>query len=309
MGNYNSTINEKPTTTNAKTIEIIFENKNDEISIGDEVGEYYSHPAFVAFDSNGFWTGKFETTGNVNEVQVKPNKISLRNLNIKNIFELSYYYKRNNDSHMMKNTEWGATSYLSLSIYGINKEININNNRNYLTGYSASLESNQTTYPGTYGNTEDLTLPYNTETGYLASTTGNISGIYDMSGGTYEYVAAYISEYLGNSGFTSDPALIYGNKYFDKYYGINISATSYNKRILGDATGELGPFYYYFDSDENSRNHSSWYNDVSHFVGYSRPWFHRGGDYANGILSGQGYFNRDTGVSYGGVGFRLVLKY
>ena len=29
-------------------------------------------------------------------------------------------YQRELDSHMMKNTEWGAVAYLSHSIYGIN---------------------------------------------------------------------------------------------------------------------------------------------------------------------------------------------
>ena len=32
------------------------------------------------------------------------------------------------------------------------------------------------------------TKSYNSEVGYLASTTKNITGVYDMSGGAYEYV-------------------------------------------------------------------------------------------------------------------------
>lgn len=38
-----------------------------------------------------------------------------------------------------------------------------------------------------YGTASDITLPYNTEVGYFESTTGNISGIYGMSGPIWEY--------------------------------------------------------------------------------------------------------------------------
>ena len=76
------------------------------------------------------------------------------------MFIASYNYNRNLDSHMMKNTEWGVVAYLSHSKYGINSEININNNSNYITGYSAVDGTNQTVYPRTYGTDSSVTLPY-----------------------------------------------------------------------------------------------------------------------------------------------------
>ena len=217
MGNYDSYIDGKPTTESiAKSIEIIFENKNTKKSIGTAIGEYHSHPAFEAFDVNGIWVGKFEASGDTNDIIIKANKNPIDNQVIKTMFDASYNYKRINDSHMMKNTEWGAVAYLSHSVYGINKEININNN-NLATGYSAVVGTNQNTYPGTYGDTPDITQPYNTETGYQASTTGNIYGIYDMSGGLFEYMASFSKNNFGNSGFVSDPTLEYGAQYFDIY--------------------------------------------------------------------------------------------
>ena len=42
---------------------------------------------------------------------------------------------------------------------------------------------------------------YNTENGARASTTGNIYGIYDMSGGSLEYNASY--EIVNNTGLNS----------------------------------------------------------------------------------------------------------
>ena len=222
------------------------------------------------------------------------------------MFETAYNYKRDSDSHMMKNTEWGAVAYLSLSNYGINKEVNINNNSNYLTGYSAVLGTDQSDYPGIFGTDSSVTLPYNTETGYQASTTGNITGIYDMSGGAHEYMASFKDDSFGSSGFTSDPAITYGNKYFDKYLN-NSTLTSYNNRILGDATGEMGPFYYYPDGDDSSRYHNNWGSDHSHFVDSSNPWMIRSGLYNDGVLAGQLHFLRRTGEDQNYISLRLVL--
>ena len=52
---------------------------------------------------------------------------------------------------------------------------------------------------------------------------------------------------------------------------------------------------------------SSWYADSSGFVGSSYPWFDRGGNYYNGVLAGQFYFDRYTGGAFGNISFRLVL--
>ena len=250
--------------------------------------------------------GKFETTGSTSNITVKPNNASLRNINVKTMFELSYNYNRDLDSHMLKNTEWGAATYLSYSVYGINDEVNINNNSSFITGYSAVEGTDQSSYPGTYGTDTSVTLAYNTETGYKASTTGNISGVYDMSGGVWEYMASYMKDIYIDSGFDADSISSYNQKYFDVYPS-DSNITSYNKRILGDATGEIGPFYYYQDKDGNNRIHNSWFDDDSTFVDASRPWFGRGGHCTHGVLAGQSYFGRFTGGASGWGGFRMAL--
>ena len=284
-------------------------------------GEYMTHPAFISMGVNGFWVGKFETgykgatsastaqanANNTSKVMIKPNVYSWRNITVYNAFLASYNYKRNLDSHMMKNTEWGAVAYLSHSKYGINTEININNNSNYKTGYSALPSTNQQTYPGTSGDDATYNSAYNTEVGYLASTSGNISGVYDMSGGSWEYMSSYISGNLGSSGFSITTLANHDNKYFD-VYNASSAISTYQYRILGDATGEMGPFKQYLDGDNNSRYHSSWYGDHSYFVDSSYPWFSRGGHYTYGVLSGAFYFGRYTGGAYSYGGFRLVLS-
>ena len=203
----------------------------------------------------------------------------------------------------MKNTEWGAVAYLSHSKYGINDEVRINNNSNYITGYASTDEADQSSYPGTSGTASTVTLPYNTETGYKATTTGNITGIYDMSGGAWEYMAAYSR--VGSSGLTAAELSTY-EKYFD-IYPSNSSTSTWNNRILGDATGEMGPFYYYADKDNSNRYHNNWYANDSFFIYLSNVWFGRGGYYNYGKRSGQFSFYRGTGAIGSGNGARLVL--
>ncbi len=318
-GNYTTYIDSKPTESIAKEIQIEFETNAVEASTGSTKGEWLTHPAFTNFDVNGIWVGKYETgykgatsteAAQVNatdssKVIVKPNVYSWRNSTVSNMFKTAYNYERNLDSHMMKNTEWGAVAYLSHSKYGINTEVRINNNSAYLTGYAAVEGTDQSSYPGTYGPDSTKTLPYNTETGYKASTTGNITGVYDMSGGAWEYVAGYMPSSSDASGFSASELTTY-SKYLD-LYSANSTINSYNNRKLGDATGEMGPFYFYADKDNIKRYHNNWYGDNSNFVGSAGPWFARGGDYVNGVLAGRFYFLRYTGGVYTYGGSRLVL--
>ena len=324
LGNYTSAtaVDSKPSESAAQEIEIKFGTSNTKDEIDGEcrapmlsgesgnciVGDYMTHPAFISMNTTGIWVAKFETTGTTDAISVLPNETSLKNINVKTMFELSYNYNRSLDSHMMKNTEWGAVAYLSHSKYGINEEIRINNSSTYTTGcaatvpalnYVAKSQSDHT--EGYYNGCENA---YNTDIGYLASTTGNISGIYDMSGGVWEYMASYITGVYGSSGFNAESMAIYDSKYFDIYPSNSLS-TTYNKRILGDATGELGPFYAYKDSDNGNRKHSTWGADLANFVLSSNPWFIRGGHYSHGVYAGTFYFAWYTGGA--AQSFRLVL--
>jgi hypothetical protein len=127
-----------------------------------------------------------------------------------------------------------------------------------------------------------------------------------MSGGAHEYMASFKDGSFGSSGFTSDPTITYENKYFDKYLNSS-TTTSYNNRILGDATGEMGPFYNYADGDGTQRYHNNWGSDESYFVNSVLHWMHRGGGYYGSVLAGQLDFGVDTGGSNAGISFRLVL--
>ena len=270
----------KITGNNTRIIDIKFVGKATTEN-GSTVGQYLTHPAFKLGSKvlTGIWVGKFETGGTIDSPTVKPGVVSLRSQTVKKFFNAGKNFASGLDSHMMKNTEWGAAAYLSHSQYGIGNEVNINNANDYYTGYSAAPGTNQSTYPSESAahTDETKTQPWNTPVGYLASTTGNITGIYDMSGGAWEYMAAYRKgSTTGNKSELTDEEITtqISQGYIDEYPA-DSEITTYNKRILGDATGEMGPFYNYFENNGTAYNHSSWYGDYADFVDASYPWFNR----------------------------------
>jgi hypothetical protein len=126
------------------------------------------------------------------------------------------------DTHQMKNSEWGAVVYLTHSIYGKNSEVWIN------PYGDTSLWRLKTGYAGGSVNSLALTegsaglVQYNKGSGPNASTTGNVYGIYDMSGGAWDYTAGYVDN--GNNALG-----VFGTTYFEdnrlkaqyeKYYDI-----------------------------------------------------------------------------------------
>ena len=98
---------------------------------------------------------------------------------------------------------------------------------------------------GWYNRTDD-THNYNTSNGVLASTTGNVTGIYDMSGGSWERVAGYLDNgnwNLNTYGQSTDGSIKYfenGNlnsnyeSLWNKYEVSEEEKT--NKISLGDGT-------------------------------------------------------------------------
>lgn len=354
-------VNQDYNLNSVQLINVIFENKYTTKSNGSKKGTFVTHPAFTFGDDelNGFWVGKFETTGTAAKPTILPNVKSLIGVNTSNQFKISLkfanntlnsdgsithsnnnvYGINNTDAHMMKNTEWGAVAYLTTSKYGQGlTEVRINNSSNYTTGCSATNPT--TDLPNDYVDyMSGCQNKYNTSIGVLASTTGNITGIYDMSGGTREYMMSVMLDKSGeflsgrnnlyNSGFTgnlgcptcdpasgSDPSITridgitYPNsKYYDLY---NYSASyadvkAYNYGKLGDATYELGGFTQN-NSISNSTigYYSQWHNDYAHFIHNGGSWFTRGGNYSYGSGAGIFAFRNFSGPATD-ITFRSVL--
>ena len=311
---------------------------------------YIIHPAFIfdGEDINGMWVGKFELshttkTGNLgcttemcaesDNLRTLPNVQCLRLNNISSFFyAIRSMSKADNifnidskiiNTHMIKNSEWGAVAYLTHSRYGKygngnyegrNKEVYINNST--YTGRSGGSYGGNTAVNTVYADKPDLTnqsnaTGYYTYDGYLleyntnkktevrdmkkiASTTGNIYGIYDMSGGLYEYVMSLFVNLEGykwsghnltnNSGFegkvgadgTDIEGLVWPN---EKYY--NLYKVSSETVINSRNTCNGGMCYGHALSET-----AYWYGDYAVFVNFSLPCFGRGGYYGHGSLSG-----------------------
>ena len=82
---------------------------------------------------------------------------------------------------------------------------------------------------------------------------------------------------------------------------------NYQRRILGDATGEMGPFSLATYGSQ-IRQISSWYSDEAWFAQNTAPWFRRGYDFYVGMEAGIFSFFKDNGRAHIYFSFRVVLS-
>jgi len=208
----------------------------------------------------------------------------------------------NYDIHMEKNMEWGAVAYLSQSKYGKygNSLYSGNYRRIYKNNYyqyTNSVYYYKTGYSG-YSETASYsttnTVLYNDLTnlgngqGYKgagASTTGTIYGVYDMNGGSYDYVMGNMVNtsgtfYSSNAGFTTPYP---DSKYYDKYsYSTSsTSIASYSRSKLGDGIKET------IKDITNTGSGAGWgYYGYRNMSNSSDSWFLRGGLAYSTTISG-----------------------
>ena len=177
-------------------IDIIFENGLNTINNDDnyENSKYITHPAF-SNNLTGFWINKYEVSKKDNTYYSIPSTIgnydTLDNYkDVMNKISVNYNLGEKVESHIVNNLEWGAILYLSHSKYGVcDKDgcIKIDNNKTDVSG----------------SNKQD-------------TTTRNVNGVYDMSGGLPEYVignykvGSAINEVFLDNGYTW-----YGGNAFD----------------------------------------------------------------------------------------------
>ena len=145
---------------------------------------------------------------------------------------------------------------------------------------------------------------YYTENGQKASTTRNIYGIYDMSGGSWEYMADYLGNATGNSYVNSFLKL--NEKYQTSYagdgktYSTEDRTTNYkaNQGKYGDAIWE---------TSNGCNGQFSWNQDYSYFPYTGSPFFLRGGTYNYSTGAGPFDFSYNYGGGSNNGSFRVVL--
>lgn len=212
---------------------------------------------------------------------------------------------------MTKNSEWGAVAYLTHSKYGKNgvelavNNVNVDgeNTIKAVTGYSSGgigfsedkSRNLEILLSGSEGN-------WKTSKGQTASSTGNIYGIYDLSGGLGEFTAGYIEagkyyeEFGGNLKGDSDP-------YKSKYEGTsNIYSDNYIQAVNAKRLGEG-----IWETSNTGSGSIAWNDDDARFCYISYPFFRRGGSYGDKSKAGIFAYSCNTGGSILNAGFRAIL--
>ena len=195
----------------------------------------------------------------------------------------------------------GAVAYLTHSQYGRNgNEITINNNSNYITGIAGDSV--------TASESDSTTNTYNTSKGMLASTTGNIYGVYDLSGGAFEYTANW-DTLSSSSNIASYGKAVDGTVYFSTGGSSDRTKTAYSNGSDDNYGEKVKTVCRSGDGIKETwiSSNRPWFNDYSNFV-YSRyPFSMRGGNFEDvdnaGVFSSLSYYG--GAYSYGS--FRAVL--
>jgi hypothetical protein len=258
------------------------------------------------------------------------------------------------NSNMANNSQWGAAAYLTASAYGagyngvqpnlIIDSINtastdqdgqggggsiINtltlvgrtgcgpNSSGSTNTYGSSITLNQTTPQSPYAcgtNTTDTTHGYSGTVGLLASTTGNIYGVYDMNAGAYDYVAANYNN-VTNSAITTMFAAPYGNIYLATPFGTRPAwSSSTDQTYFGyDACNWTlcgGQANYETTTVQSVTGDQSWNGNYSRFLLSSSNYEYaiRGGCACNSTTY-NGIFSQSNaaGAGVGYMGFRVTL--
>ena len=297
----------------------------------------------------------------------QPKTYSMNYINISDSYNISKVlteegniYGLNNsttDSHLMKNSEWGAVAYLAQSSFGNNGTEPYVNNLSLNGGnvkrtddisggtgansaYAVTGITTASTTTGGVATTIDIinnitgnnanrgVYDWNQKVGQKSSSTLNMYGVFDMSGGTWERTSGYIdngnwslSEYNSSSIDTKGRAK--NSKYITVYprdelqddssksYDIStaeksnqiyemLSTANYktNKHIYGDAIRETSTI---------GIGSTSWNRDCSCFAALYAPLTARGGYVWDGTDAGLFFFNRAYSNSGYYYGFRPVL--
>lgn len=238
------------------------------------------------------------------------------------------------NSHMLKNREWGAVAYLSAnSKYGSGiNGVQINANETYgndddgrqsssITGCGPKANGDEDYYysSGTLGTTGacdpyDTSKTYNGSKGILASTSGNVHGVYDMSGAAWEYVAGgYTINYAQSS--TSQFVNAAKPPYVDLYVNPPFNSSNVGTFNENMCTWELcgGQALYETKTAQNigySMYPQTWGDDYTDFVYADQTWFARGGFGAYtedaGLFGAKGD-SGGSGGQYDQHGFRVTL--
>ncbi|MCL2860276.1 MAG: hypothetical protein FWF46_06985 [Oscillospiraceae bacterium] len=287
---------------------------------GDAMTDYVVEPCFTNGTANnyangewkaeiaGIWVAKFRAShsdatslviGTSTTIKIVPSIQSWTNATPGDSYTFSREYNENLESHLMKNSEWGAVAYLTHSQYGRNGTAVTANNRIMTGGNDYKSNTNQ-------------------------SSTGNITGIYDLSSSNgWENVASYITDGVASlstygwpgilttanenpTGVSTPYATAYPYNSSSDTGTANYAATNNYKAYKNLKDSSNGTYGYgdaILETSSSANATSSWFSNYSNFPNSAGPFFTRGSIYNSGGVFGFNYAT--SGYIYGG--FRIVL--
>lgn len=347
--------------------------------------DYVVHPCFTNGNGNydngqwkseltGIWVAKFQAgiytneddnktkkTVNTNNTAkdlyypiFKGRKYAYNYVTISQCYDLSVAMSTTNNpyglatsanSHLIKNSEWGAVSYLSMSEYGYsngeaaetiengNNTITLNGNKSDIrnqkvygiTGYSNTGRKEQIeniitisnlTFNDELNGTKGRAYAWNNVEsksykgkGTESSTTGNIYGIYDMGGTIGSYLASYVKggELTKGASFATNTSTHLATAY---------SADSANNKGIFDFNNNYNAFKknygdaMYEISYRTSVNSNiiGWFGDkLEADDDGNESFFARGGVFWKNLV-GMNTVNDDNGDAVSYLSFRCVLS-
>ncbi len=258
-------------------------------------------------DLEGFWFAKFEMNGSTsNELNSHFGTQSERSQTIGTMYEharnATFGYKGTlasdinansfMNSHMVKNSEWGAVAYLTHSQYGLNG--------NKITTNACGLYESDYYKYWCGGGMEDAYIENTNQ-----STTGNVYGIYDMSGNAGDMVAAFNrlgnSSYLTSSNYGKNLTKYAkdGDNYIStKYITAYDNGTSDRFKTMTYVAGKIG---------DATKETFSWFGNTSNIVYEDYPFFERGDNVHNYNKAGIFSYVSLRGESTKATSFRISL--
>ncbi|MDD2376039.1 MAG: hypothetical protein PHD15_00040 [Clostridia bacterium] len=256
-----------PHMSTEQTIAVNFlENTSTTVTSG-----YTLHSAFTfgSTELTGLWVAKFEASGTSSAIDLIPGASSLKSLTVTQLFTACRNMETNSrygwgtsgigiDTHLIKNTEWASVAYLSQSIYGKNSEVW--KNPTYITGQSGTNVSGET----------PIYSYDNVTYGVNVSTTGNIYGVYDMNGGTQEYIAAYVNN--GDASLATYGASLVNasSQYKDLYFKSTYDTASGNYALTSGRKGDA-----VYETSSVGTGSGSWFTGYSATPCSNSPYFSR----------------------------------
>ncbi|MEG0522233.1 MAG: hypothetical protein RR594_07255 [Clostridia bacterium] len=256
--------------------------------ISNNPKHYVVHPAFSAerrkgyikkADVNfgnteeiaGFWVSKFEmSAGCVSKSGITSQReIDVSNMCVEGRNIATERKIKEADSMLMKTTQWGAIAYLTKAL---GTEPLKNPSAGYITGngdYKANVNQ---------------------------STTGNVTGIYDMAGCAWETMSSYLNNGVLTNKNGQNLIINKNTKYVDVYTAgaANTQASNYaaNADKYGDAQYEV--------SSNGLSIPLGWSGDDSNFPYSTGPVLYRGGAHDDTGSEGVFAFDYNAGQSYDG---------